>query len=463
MRLFRVTNSDQDLQTYLSKRNAFKCMNREKKLNLALENRNKLIKSRTNPHEFWRLIKSCNSKQSCFAGSDVSSTDWYNYFKKLLNVDVNGDNTDNELKNIVHDVNSDELNMPISDSEIIESVNNINNNRSPGEDGICIELYKYVIDDILPFLNALFNEILDTGIFPEAWSLNIITPIHKKGSVFDPNNFRGVSLIDSVCKIFTNIVCIRLTKWSEQNNIIDESQAGFRKGYSTVDNIFILQALIQKYLSKKRGRFYCMFVDFQKAFDSIQHNKLWDSLLRKSVDGKILNVFKSMYEKLKSCVKCGNGLTNYFNCTVGTRQGCVTSPIIFILFINDLVNYLREKCGNGIFVSNEIEDIFSLEFADDIAAVADTVHALQRLITSMEIFCNSVKMNINFDKTKIIVFRNGGILKRNEAWTFQGQEIEVVPFYKYLGLFLTPKLVWTKSVEMLSRQALKSSAGIFRY
>ena len=110
LRLFRVTNSDQDLQTYLSKRNALKCMNREKKLNLALENRNKLIKSRTNPREFWRLIKSCSSKQSCFAGSDVSCTDWYNYFKKLLNVDVNGDNADNELKNIVHDVNSDELN-----------------------------------------------------------------------------------------------------------------------------------------------------------------------------------------------------------------------------------------------------------------------------------------------------------------------------------------------------------------
>lgn len=70
--------------------------------------------------------------------------------------------------------------MPISDSIIIESVNTINNNCLPGEDGICIELNKYVIDDILPFLNALFNEILDTGIVPEAWSLNIITPIHKK-------------------------------------------------------------------------------------------------------------------------------------------------------------------------------------------------------------------------------------------------------------------------------------------
>ena len=100
-------------------------------------------------------------------------------------------------------------------------------------------------------------------------------------------------------------------------------------------------------------------------------------------------------------------------------------------------------------MSNEIEDIFLLEFADDIAAVADTVHALQRLITSMEIFCNSVKMNINFDNTKIIVFRNGGILKRNEARTFRGQEYEIVPFNKYLGLFMTPELVWTKSVEML--------------
>ena len=114
-------------------------------------------------------------------------------------------------------------------------------------------------------------------------------------------------------------------------------------------------------------------------------------------------------------------------------------------------------------MSNEIEDIFSFEFADDIATVADTVYALQRLITSVEIFCNSVKMNINFDKTKIIVFRKGGILKRNDAWTFQGQEIKVVPYYKYLELFMTPKLVWTKSVEMLSRQALKSSAGIFRH
>ena len=77
-----------------------------------------------------------------------------------------------------------------------------------------------------------------------------------------------------MCKIFTNILNVKLTKWSERNNVNDESQAGFRKDHVTVDNIFILQALVQKYLSKKRGRFNCIFVDFQKAFDSIQHDKL---------------------------------------------------------------------------------------------------------------------------------------------------------------------------------------------
>lgn len=67
-----------------------------------------------------------------------------------------------------------------------------------------------------------------------------------------------------------------------------------------------------------------------------------------------------MYGKLKSCVKCENGLTGYFNCTVGTRQGCVTSPIIFILFINDVIKYLRNKCDGGIFISNEIEKLLAV-------------------------------------------------------------------------------------------------------
>ena len=98
-----------------------------------------------------------------------------------------------------------------------------------------------------------------------------------------------------------------------------------------------------------------------KAFNSIQHDKLWNALTRKSKNGKILNIFQSMYRKLKACVNCTNCLMDYFDCTMGTRQGCVTSPIIFLLFINDLGNYLREKCRNCVLVSEEIEDLLALK------------------------------------------------------------------------------------------------------
>ena len=116
-------------------------------------------------------------------------------------------------------------------------------------------------------------------------------------------------------------------------------------------------------------------------------------------------------------------------------------PLFSYLLINDLVNYLREKCSNGVFVSEEIEGLLAPKYADDIAAFADTVSALQRLINWIESFCESVHMKIYLSKTKIVVFRNGGVLKHNESWTYQGQPIELVSFYKYLGLFITPKLV----------------------
>ena len=87
----------------------------------------------------------------------------------------------------------------------------------------------------------------------------------------------------------------RLDDWAAENNIIHESQAGFRRNYSTIDNIFTLQSLIQKHISKKGGRFYCVFIDYKKAFDSVNHDKLWEALERKGIGGKFLNFWKSLY------------------------------------------------------------------------------------------------------------------------------------------------------------------------
>ena len=99
----------------------------------------------------------------------------------------NDEYNDNIFENIQYDSSS--LNVPICNQEIIDSIRHLKSNRSGGPDGICIEMYKYTLNDILPFLNLLFNEIFDSGSFPENWSESIITPLHKKGPVNDPNNY----------------------------------------------------------------------------------------------------------------------------------------------------------------------------------------------------------------------------------------------------------------------------------
>ena len=372
---------------------------------------------------------------------------------------------DDLLQNITQEHDSHDLERPISDDEIISSVKSMHANRSPGPDGICIEMLKYTLNEITPFLNILFNEIYDKGELPANWCENIICPIHKSGPQTDPANFRGISLINSISKVFTGILTTRLQTWAEENSVLDESQAGFRKRYSTIDNLFSLHAIIQKYLCRPRGRFFCIFIDFRRAFDSIPHSKIWDSLKRKGINenGKFLKIFHSMYSQLKSCIKVNNSLTHLFECTIGTRQGCVSSPIIFSLFINDLVDYIRSESDSGIFITNDIEDLFALMFADDVSCFSDTVVRLQRLINLIEKFCNAVGMKLNLDKTKIMVFRNGGIVKHIEKWFFQGTEIEIVSLYKYLGLYFTPKLIWTKTKEILSMQAKKAATSIFRY
>ena len=154
-----------------------------------------------------------------------------------------------------------------------------------------------------------------------------------------------------------------------------------------------------------------------------------------------------MYKQLKSCVKVNNSLTKFFKCSVGTRQGCVSSLIIFPLFINDLVVYLKSKTDPGIFVSNDIDDLIALMFADDVSCFPDIVIRLQRPIDFIADFCKSVEMKLHLSKTEIMVFRNGGIIKQAEKWYFEGVEIEIVSIYKYLGLYFTPKLVWSKTKE----------------
>jgi hypothetical protein len=146
----------------------------------------------------------------------------------------------------------------------------------------------------------------------------------------------------------------RLTLFLDENGIFGEEQAGFRKTFSTRDHLFVLRNVIDLYLSKGR-RLYCAFIDYRKAFDSIDRIYLWCKLIDSDIHGKLFNVIVNMYSKAKSCVKHDGKLSGFFDCSVGVRQGENLSPILFALFLNDLKSHLLSDYPGLSLINNLME------------------------------------------------------------------------------------------------------------
>ena len=124
------------------------------------------------------------------------------------------------------------------------------------------------------------------------------------------DNYRGISLLRVLGKVFTFILNKRLTEWTDSNNVLSDAQVGLRKTYSTTDHIFTLYACIKKYVLRN-GKFYVAYVDFSKAFDTVQHPVLWNILLIAGVKERMIRLLKSMYSTITVCVRCGSSCTEY--------------------------------------------------------------------------------------------------------------------------------------------------------
>ena len=235
-------------------------MCRQKKESFERKNREELIKSRTDNNQFWKIIKKLKGKKS--KETDISCDEWNNHFKNLLYDDGIVDLTDEEIALQLEKESIDVGNeydyffdVPFTLDELLSSVNALKLGTSGGPDGTLSEVIKSTINIIGPVLLPFYNRILRTGLFPQSFGKRIMCPLYKSGSLKDQNSFRGISLIDVLNKILTGMIHERIYKWAEENNKIEESQSDFRKGYSTIDDLFVLMSLGQKYLSKKGADF----------------------------------------------------------------------------------------------------------------------------------------------------------------------------------------------------------------
>ena len=191
-----------------------------------------------------------------------------------------------------------------------------------------------------------------------------------------------------------------------------------------------------------------MTFKFAKAFDSVNHNLLWNKLASMGLSTKMLNILQSMYGKATSKVSANNTYSASFPCRKGVGQGCNLSPLLFSLFINNLETYLTSN-ESGSFTLSSLQTHLLL-FADDLMLLADSHSGLQESMNRLNEFCKAWELHVNIEKTKVIVFN-----KKKQELQFSLSDTKV-EFTKYLGIILAENGSLRPAISTLANQASKA-------
>lgn len=293
---------------------------------------------------------------------------------------------------------------------------------------------------------------------PPEWSVVKLFLLHKKGDINNPENYRGISLINSLTKIFTTIICNRITQWCEDNAKLPESQSGFRRGRSCADNIFVLNALVGTFLGFKKQKLYCAFIDFRKAFDSVSHNILWKKLFTLGLSTKIIRICSKFYSNASLTVQSNNLISESIAIQRGVLQGDSLSPLLFSLFMADFDDFISNQDVTGVNIDH-LHSIPCLFYADDLVLFANTPYSLQKALDALEKYGHDMRITVNAAKSKVVVFRRGGRLPPNLSFRVESEELEIVNQYEYLGVtFSSSGLFLNTSNQMV----LKANSAMGR-
>jgi hypothetical protein len=248
----------------------------------------------SNPSHYWKLLSHLKESFTEQKASKISLIEWESYFKKLNSSPIEDKDIEQKLKLLETQKQFNTTDFTIKESEIMKCIKHLKNKKAAGLDGILNEMIRYSQSVLLPVYTKLFNDILRTGFYPEEWRATYITPIFKKGDELDTNNYRGISIISNIAKLFNMVIQKRIVTFFEENNLINEKQIAFKVGSRTSDHIYVVKSLVDKYIERGKKLYTC-FVDFKKAFDRVNHWKLLYKLRQTNIGSLAFNIIKDMY------------------------------------------------------------------------------------------------------------------------------------------------------------------------
>lgn len=387
----------------------------------------------SNPKLFWKYVNSKRStlslpnsmyynNENISGGNDITNC-FAQHFSSVLNMPSITESIFDYYNTSIPSVDFNSCTLVISD--VFNELNEINYSTCSGPDNISNTFFmqcKFVLST--PLL-MIFNRSLATGVFPVQWKISYVSPVYKSGDINHIINYRPVSILSIIPKIFEGIVYKKISPLFK--HFIINEQHGFMSSRSTTTNLLVLQHFILNAF-KSNCQVDVIYTDFAKAFDKIDHNILIKKLFQSGLRNPFYSWLVSFLSGRKQYVKFKNYNSYIYNVTSGVPQGSHLAPLLFNIYINDISN-----------INSNI-----LLFADD-AKLFRTIktpldsNLLQYDLDNISNWCDNNKLYLNVSKCKIITFTRKRVSILNKYF-LNGIELERVNLIKDLGVYLDSSL-----------------------
>lgn len=345
---------------------------------------------------------------------------------------------------------------PVTISEIKNIINSLNSSSASGSDDISVKILKMSIDTISPILCKLINQSFNTGVFPDLLKLAKVIPIYKSGKKTDPGNYRPISILSNLSKIYELCIKMRLLEFFSMNKSINENQFGFQKHSNTTSACLTYIEFVMKQIEQKR-KTGSIFIDIRKAFDSVDHKILLNKLKNAGLQNKAYDLIQNYFVNRYQFVEYSEGVcSDKFLIKTGVPQGSILGPILFIFFIDDLFN---EPLVGQLQL-----------YADDATVTYGAVsfnelknHMTSDLLTIQKWMIQN-RLSINFSKTNFLVFylRNTDVSELFNDICFDNIKIDRVMETKYLGLLINHNLNWVPHIEAVKKKVSRFVGVLYR-
>ena len=429
----------------------------------------KLFKETTNPNEFWRLsnqvlrkhkIKNigpiCDHNEEIIT-HDLKKAEYFNDFFVNISEDLTKQLDPLDLSSLTTFITrvtptKDNIDMSwdLVKNKLIKAANP---KKATGPDHVSPRDLSLIGDSVIHSLLPIFRKSVSDASFPSSWKLSRVNPIFKKGSSTDVNNYRPISLLSIPGKILEDVVSDTLNNHMETQGLLSHKQWGFRKNYSTEGLLLHLTEIWKNALDRglKVG---VLFIDFRKAFDTVNHTILLEKLKAIGISGDLYSWLDDYMSARKQFVQLSRYQSGPKTITYGVPQGSILGPKLFSIFVNDL----PESISSGdLFMFADDTTIFTIgENTDNI------ILTLQSVLDQVYTWCQSNRLIAHESKSEALIISKQSFIGPMPRLTYGNSTIEFKSSSKCLGLTVDNKLSWQEHTKNVCKSFSKKVAVLKR-